>query len=199
MPGPARRTLSLADLMILIAGVGVGMGCFLAIDDNLYGGGRFMFGVFRPLDAWNAATILNRAEGVFAILMTVFGAWTGAVPILAYRRPRALRKRLLRGSGMTACIAALAGLAVLVGATALAFLLRWVEGRTKLPPNFWYAVPVIECLFIFPGIAVASTWTAQLATGRWRAVPDAVDRMGRFVGGLWASAALVFAVRMFLG
>ena len=196
---PAPLKLTLADLMVLIGATGVSLACFLLIDDNLYHGQRQLFGVFEwPRAGWNSSLVLDKAEGVFALAATAFGAWNFALPSLACLKPRPIRRRLLRGPGLTACLAACFGMAVCVGASALALTLRWVEGRLPLPPNYWYNTPVLECLFIFAGVAVGAAWTAQLATGRWRAAPNALDRLGRFMGFLWASAGLVFAVRLFL-
>ncbi len=86
-----------------------------------------------------------------------------------------------------------------LGAIALALLLRWFEGRLSGPPNFWYTAEMIPSLFGFAGVAVAATWATQLATGRWRAIPNAIDRLGRFVGIHWLAAGLVFATHLFLG
>ena len=193
------RRLTMADLMVLIAATGLGLGCFVFVDDNLYGGARFVFGIFRAPDAWDAATILNRAQGIFAMAMTAFGGWTLALPILACRRPRSIRIRLLRGAGLDACLAATSGLAAVGIAVSLALLARWSEGRTRLPPNFWGDVPIVDAIFIFSAVAVGSNWLVRLATGRWRPRPEILDRLGRFVGVLWLLAGLTFATRLFLG
>ncbi len=74
MPLLKRSSLTLADLMILIAANGVGMGSCLFVDDHVFQGGRFFFGLFKPLPAWNATTILERAEGGFAAAVMIFGA-----------------------------------------------------------------------------------------------------------------------------
>jgi hypothetical protein len=199
MARPAPWKLTLADLMILIGGTAVSLACFLLIDNNLYGGGRSFFGLFNaPKNGWNATLVLDKAQGGFALAMTMIGAWTFALPVLGFLKPRPIRRRLFRGPGLAACLAACVGIVTCVGATVLAFVLRWIDGRSTLPTNYWYITPVLESLFIFSGIAVASAWTAQLLTGRWRPTPNAIDRLGRFMGALWASSGLVFAVRLFL-
>ena len=41
-----RSKLTLADLMFLIGANSVSLACCILIDNNLYGGGRYFFGVF---------------------------------------------------------------------------------------------------------------------------------------------------------
>jgi hypothetical protein len=192
--------MTLADLMILIGANAVSLACCILVDNNLYGGGRYFFGVFNwSATTWNSSLLLDKAEGAFALGCALFGTWTMALPVIGFRRPRAEHARLLRGPGLTACLGASTGIAFCIGATLLAFALRWIDGRLNLPANFWYSTPILESLFILGGVGVASTWAAQLATGRWRPAPHAIDRLGRFMGALWLSAGLVFAVRLYLG
>ena len=199
MPMPDRDKLSLADLMILIAATGFGLGCFVLVDDGLFGGGRYVFGLFRPWGSPNASTILDRARGVLSLMMVAFGGWTFVLPILARRRPRPIRRRVVRSAGLSACVSAIVGVGAVALPMALGFLLRWLEGRTTLQPNFGSTVPILESVFTFPGVAVAATWTSQRLAGRWWTIAHPIDRIGRAIGVLWISATLAFATRLFLG
>ena len=58
---------------------------------------------------------------------------------------------------------------------------------------------MLDDLIIYPGVSVAAVWATQFVTGRWRRSADWVDRLGRFLGGLWIAAALVFSTRFILG
>ena len=137
MPRPPKLKMTLADLMILVAATAVSLGIYLLIDDTLYGGGRFLFGLFTPPQrVWDSREILDRASGLFALIMTMLGAWTFAVPLLAWLRPRPVRYRLVRGAGTSACLATCFGIMACVGATGLAFSCRWLDGWKPLHPNF---------------------------------------------------------------
>lgn len=200
MPRIVPGKLTLADLMILIGSTAVGLGGYVFIDDSLFQGGRYMFGVFNWSHfAWNSTLVLDKARGVLSMIMIAFGGWTFALPLIGFRKPRHVRTRLLRGPGMTACLAATTGLLFVAVATLLAFALRWMDGRFPLPPNFWNTSPILDSPLVLAGVAVAATWSAQVAAGSWRSTPSAFDRLGRFVGVLWILSGLVFAVRLFLG
>jgi len=60
---------------------------------------------------------------------------------------------------------------------------------------------VLPCLMmiIYPGVSVAAVWATQILAGRRRKSADLVDRLGRFLGGLWIAAAVVFCTRSMLG
>ncbi len=197
MSRPASPRFTLADLMILIFATGFGLGCYVLLDDSLLGGQRFVFGIFQsPPKGWSPFLIVDRVAGGFALAVTVFGGWTIAVPALTLRRPRHQRRRMIRGPGLTACIAATAGLAACVGAAGLAFTFqRWFNGLTRFYQSLGL---LIDDVFILAGIAVAGAWAAQLASGRWRPTRDGFDRIGRFLGGLWMASGLVSAVRQLL-
>ena len=46
MSRPVARRLSLADLMILVAMTGVGLSCYVFVDNGLFHGQRYLFGLF---------------------------------------------------------------------------------------------------------------------------------------------------------
>ena len=129
-----RSKLTLADLMILIGANAVSLACFILIDNNLYGGGRYFFGVFDwSLKTWISPLVLDKAEGAFAIACSLFGAWTLALPLIGFRKPWRERLRLLRGPGLMACLAAATGLGFCVGATLLAFALPGSMASSTCP------------------------------------------------------------------
>lgn len=200
MTRPLPTRLALSDWMLLIGANAVSLAGFILVDDGLYDGGRYLFGIFRwPDGPWTPTFYLEKAQGVFAALASAFGAWTLVLPLIALRRPRHARRRLFRAPGLSACVGASVGMLTCVLAPPLALAIRVLEGRPAVPPNFWYAIPAIECLFILAGVGAASTWSASWMAGRWRAMPNAIDRLGRVVGLLWLGAGVVFAVRLFLG
>ncbi len=195
-PGAPKTTL--ADLMILIAATSFGLGCYVLLDNSISGGQRYLFGLFeRPRAGWTSSAVADRMAGAVATMLPVFGGWTFALPVLAARRPRPHRRRLARGPGLTACVASMVGILASVGVTGLAIALRWfVDGATTLSNNFWFRLPILDDLVIFSGVAVASAWGSKAVAGRWRPIPDLVDRAGRFLGLLWIVAGLAFALRL---
>ena len=200
MPRSATVKFGLADLMILISATAFGLGVYVLIDNNVFRGQRYFFGLFRPAPAaWNSALVVDRAAGLLSSLLPLFGVWSTAIPILGMRRPRPTRRRWGRRPGMTACVAALTGMALAVGVAGLSFLIRWaVDGSMKTPANFWQRGVLFDDSIVFAGVSVAATWASLLATGRWRPTPDALDRLGRSLGVLWLAAGIVFATRQFL-
>ena len=201
MSQPSARKISLSDLMMLVAMTGLGLSCYVFVDDALFRGQRYIFGLFdRPLGGWDSIRVIERVKGVFGFLLPLLGAWALALPVLRLRKPRPAWRRLNRQPGFTACIAALAGMAFCAGVAGLAVLLRWwVDGQTQLGSRFWYRTPVLDDLIIYAGVSVAGVWATQIVTGRWRKSADWIDRLGRFLGGLWVAAALVFSTRFMLG
>ena len=200
MPRDPKSKLSLLDLMILIGATAFGLGGYVLIDNSLFRGQRYMFGLFQPpTGGWNSGTVIDRAAGLLSSMLVMFGGLTFAVPILVWRKPRIDRRRSMRGPGTTACVAALVGMFIAPGVAGLSFAMRQAfDGSIKLPANFLVNGTLFDNVIIFAGVSVASAWAIQLATRRWHPRPDAIDRLGRFLGVLWLMAALTFATRQFL-
>jgi hypothetical protein len=200
MPTSPTSKLSLSDLMILILATGFGLGCYVMIDNSVYRGQRYFFGLFQPLPGvWSSATLIDRAAGFLSSMLPLFGLWTLAFPIIVWRRPRPTRHRSMRGPGMTACVSVLVGLLIALGVVGISFAMRRaIDGSITLPANFWSRGTLFDNAIIFAGVSVASAWVILFSTGRWHPRPEPIDRLGRALGGLWLLAALVFATRPFL-
>lgn len=197
---PPLARLSLSDGMLLIGANAISLAGFILVDDHLFDGGRHLFGLLNWSGVpWTATFYLAKAQGASAALASAFGAWTLILPLVGLRKPPLVRLRLFRSPGLSACVGASVGMLFGVLAALLALAVRAAEGRVALPPNYWYAVPAIDGVFILAGVGVAATWAGQATSGRWRPSPDAIDRLGRAIGLLWLGAGVVFAVRLFLG
>ena len=168
---------------------------------RLFRGQRYLFGLFeRPAGGWDSLRLIERVKGVWGFLLPLFGGWTLVVPVLRLRQPRPAWRKLSRQPGMTACVAAMAGMAFCAGVAGFAVLLRWgIDGQTQFGSSFWYRTPVLDDIIIYAGVSVAAVWATQISTGRWRKPADWVDRLGRVLGVIWVTAALVFAARLMLG
>jgi hypothetical protein len=200
MPRDLSPKFSLADVMILIGATSFGLGGYILLDNQIFSGKRYLFGLLEPPPrGWTSILLANRAAGVLSSMLVMFGAWTFALPIMGLRKAQPVRRRLNRGPGMTACLATLAGMATAVGAGGFSFALRQVvDGSINLPGNFWSRGLFFDNMVIFSGVAVTTAWAVLLATGRWRPTRDGFDRLGRFLGGLWIASALAFATRQLL-
>jgi hypothetical protein len=196
---PDRARLSLADVMILVATTGLSLSVYILLDNGLFSGQRFFFGVFRESTDLNALQMISRVGGALSILLILFGGWTLVLPILPLRNDRSQWRRLSRQPGISACIAVATGMLVW---TAVAGGTLWirdvVQHHAPLPPDFWIRSPVFDGLLVCAGISVAAVWVVQIATGRWRPRANAFDRIGRGLGILWFAVGAVFAARLFL-
>jgi hypothetical protein len=199
MPKPVTRKLTLSDMMILVAMTGVSLSCYILLDNVLGGGQRFLFGLFeQTAGRWNSAMVVNRAAGVLALMLILFGGWTLALPIMLLRYPRPRWRRLNRQTGMSACVAAMAGMVICAAVASCGLILQlWVDGRAWLSPNSWNRF--FDGLIVYAGISVAAVWGTQVLTGFWRPSRDWGDRLGRSLGCLWLVAGFVFSVRLLMG
>ena len=196
---PNRPRFSLADVMLLVGSTGLSLATYVLVDNGLFGGRRFFFGFFQGPTRLDALEILERMGGALSILVILFGGWTIVLPALPLRKDRPLWRRLSRQPGISACIAAVAGMAFW-GAVAGGTL--WFRGLVQqhapLPPGFWVRSPVFDGLIVCAGTSVAAVWGVLIATGRWRPQGHAFDRIGRGLGLLWLAVGAVFAARLFL-
>jgi hypothetical protein len=199
MSRPGAFRLALADLMILVGMTGFGLACYVLIDNELFRGQRYLFGMFdRRADWWTSTQVMNRAAGGVSSALLLFGGWTIALPVMWRRTPRPERRRLIRQPGVTACVAALTGMAfcALIALVSLA-VRRLIDGQPQIPMSFWVMKSSpLDSAPIYAGISVAAIWTTQALAGCWRPTADWVDRLGRFLGIFWLLSGFVFAVRL---
>ena len=197
MPRPADRKLRLADLMVLVAMSGVGLSCYILIDNGLSNGQRFLYGLFElPTARWDRSVVLARAIGVLALMLIMFGGWTLALPLMRLCWTRAERRRSNRLAGTSACIAAIAGMTIYAGVVTCGLLIQWAtESGSPTILNQWDEL--FDCFIIFTGISVAAVWITQVLTGLWRSSTGWSDRLGRFLGCVWIAAGLVASIRVF--
>ena len=136
MPPANLPRLSLADTMILVATAGLSQSCYILLDNELFSGQRFLFGLLQPSQGWNTLEMMNYVNGTFSILLILFGGWTLVLPVLPLRKHRSQWRRLSRQPGISGCIAAIVGMVVW---TAVACVTLWirdqVEGHQGLPPR----------------------------------------------------------------
>ena len=63
MPSANRPRLSLADVMILVATTGLSLAIYILLDDGLFDGQRYFFGIFIPPTGFSALQLISRVGG----------------------------------------------------------------------------------------------------------------------------------------
>ena len=162
---PTRR-LTLADLGILVGATAFGL---VLLRWYLAG---IPAGMFWPVAA-------RTVEVTYGAWSTTAACWMIALLVIEHSGPHPRRARLVRRPGYVACC---------VGVLALGWggIVEWaghgVPGLAAMPTSFqqvWVRVsPRV-------GSMVAGAWLVLALSGRWRADPGAIDRLGRLLGGLW--------------
>lgn len=199
MPASNRPRLSLGDVMILIASTGLSLALYILLDNGLFKGQRYFFGLFGPSAGSNTLDWISRIGGALSILLILFGGWTLVLPVLLLLRDRPSWRRLSRQPGISACLAVVTGMVVwAVVASSTLWLRDQIEGHPGWPPAFWIRSPVFDGLIVCAGISVAAVWMVQILTGRWRPDANGFDRVGRCLGVLWFTVGATFAVRWLL-
>lgn len=192
-PRGARR-LTIADLMALVAASGAGMFALQFAVGHRPGGVAVLLDLSTPPGGWSVSRAVYRASDLSGLALSVVGGWTVVLPLLRLRPPRPRRRRLSLQPGLTACLAAMVGMAL--GAALMAVLhaleaAAW--GGTRSPFDNWLRYYLTRQLMALAGLSVASAWAVQALAGRWRPVPDAIDRLGRLTGAAWIVAGAVWA------
>jgi hypothetical protein len=199
MPTASRRTLTLFDGMILVAASAVGLSVFLWIVKSVLYGPLFVQMFAPPPQGWTTGQVLVRGVQWIGFALPFACAWTCTVPILRMRAPRPRVRRGLSQPGVAACVASLVALvwaSIALGGTLAVD--RLASDTLSADPRRWLFHFIVEELFAYVGLAVASTWAALLLAGRWRRSADWIDRFGRILGAFWIASGLVWACRRYL-
>jgi hypothetical protein len=194
---PIRR-LGLSDAMILIAASGAGLAVFQLVSKGVLGGPyQWSRLIVRPLGGWTPGQALVRLVELLGPSLPFAAAWTCVIPLLRLRAPRPSIRRVLRQPGTVACLASIIG--ALWATTALLETLGvLVVTRGRQIGDGWLFHFVVEEIFPDMGLAVAAAWFGQAIAGRWRPVPDWVDRLGRVLGCYWIIVGSLWATRRYL-
>jgi hypothetical protein len=161
------RRITLADALVLIAAVAVGLG------------------IARLEIEWYGHQAL--ASGAESIVQQVFMSlrWAGLVVMVALiplrlRRPRPPVRRVRRQPGFIACFAVVLGMAWF-GLFCASILLK----RSSMLPSvslnilWWISSPSSV------GAEIATAWVILAVSGRCRPEPSWIDRSGRILGIAW--------------
>jgi hypothetical protein len=176
------RKITILDAMILIAA----SACGLALS-------RTMEGPWEDI-AFYASNWLGRLTNdpvrvgaALPFLMT----FTPAVLLIRLRQPRPRLRRLLRQPGMVACTAAM--VPIVLALLQLSYL-EWGP-RPRSPYGIdWARRPLFWDCGFDGGIWVLGAWLALALSGRRRAEPSRIDRLGKLVGASWLIVAAIWVL-----
>ena len=195
-----RKMPSLLDAVLLVGSAAVGLGMFQWIHRSMFQGWIWMLDHGLPGRAeWTALHVVVTCTDVMALLIPVAAPWTVLLLLLRTRAPRPAWRRIWRQPGMAACLAVLVGWCWSFLAVLLAYDASQVARPTRFVSPFdWTQKYLSDEVFMYTGLAVASTWILLWISGRWRASVDWIDFMGRAVGALWIVIGLCWSVRAYL-
>ncbi len=164
-PRPA-RPFGLLDAMILVAAAAGWLAAtrYFAARSN-----------FRTIWFVRDGGLRFMARYQFALLGLILALALIAVRL---RSPRPRRRRLWRQPGFAACFAV--GVAFLVEAAEQVF-----SRHAALASFDGIQYALFWRQWTYQGPVVAGAWLMLALTGRWRAEPGVVDRLGRLVGAFW--------------
>jgi hypothetical protein len=195
MTPPPKRRLLVSDVMLLVLAAAICLAAYRTFL-NTSRNGLSELAQFETVISWVGSTgwVLLQIEQRIEPTLPIAAAWTVAVAVLRLRPPRPSWRRVLRQPGTTACLAAIFGslwAVAGVGGTLLLMVVREPAGVGSWSSRFFQLAD--WDLFAYVGLAVASAWFAQALSGRWRPVPDPIDRLGRILGVYWILVGLVWA------
>jgi hypothetical protein len=187
---------SVLDLMQLIAATGVGLAWFR--NKRHY---RNYWWFNRNLALYDTEPSLLIADTVDDFSVVVICIMLAMIFNSSRKRGlfccgRAMRRELAR-PGTTACVASLVALSLEITRSLSGVVNEFVKYGIHIEVRrdlyhfiLWRSLlPVVDATEIALAIAVA--WSIQLASGRWRPVPDLADRAGRCFGVLWIVWSIV--------
>jgi hypothetical protein len=195
MPGAVARKLTVADAMLLVAALAIGLvwvDASKVADDNY----RAILG---PM-SFVHEMVWTKLEKTWASLRTdlpcIITLMT-ALLVVGLRRPRPDLPHLMRQPGFVACSGVAFALVIEI-VRALIFTLRqivrhdWVlEAHGHHHRFLWLEAMLPQVSPVEVGLIVAAYWMALILGSRWRPQPQWLDRIGIAFGFFWIIWATV--------
>jgi hypothetical protein len=186
------RRFSIADALILIAGLAGGLG-LIRMTGPGFSPGQLWDALVHPREGWSAWYAFGLATEISAIfgIPLVAGA-TPACLLVQVVAPRPRWRRLARQPGFIACLIATA---VVAAAMALGCvrLLLW-GGGTPFDP--FLKVQLLGGLL--SGAGIASSWATMRLCGLRRPRRSWTDALGRALGAAWIALGAISVAYIFL-
>src|SRR4051794_32475455 len=183
METPARRRLTLLDLLILIAATAAGLSLVRISLSGI---------AARPLARGAGALTTSYITAAQTYASCLLAAWSPALLALSLRGPRRAFRRVAREPGFIACAAATAGVAALYSTVCLT---QFAMGKLSLEPaslsrimgTFAHHAPLM----------VAGAWLSLALGSRWRTESNWTGWAGRALGVGWIGLFLLGWLRVF--
>jgi len=177
-PTVAPRRFGIADALILVAATAAGLAASRGIDARLTEGDAI----------WSRAIDLPQWARMYwgVMAMPMAAAWSLAALDLRRRRPHPSPPRLSRQPGWAATLAAT--LALLIAPAGTLGLALTTMGVDPLDDPTFLAIRLFYRATAFASVSVAVAWIALATSGRWRAEPTWIDRLGRLLGVYWIAS-----------
>ncbi len=195
MPPANGPKFSLADVMILVATTGLSLSCYVLLDNGLFSGQRYFFGIFQqPLGGLDTLQLISRVDGALSMLLILFGGWTLVLPVLPIRKHRSPWRQAEPSAGNLG-LHCRGDRDVGLGRSRLRHVIAPRLGRR--PPGI-----ASSLLDTVSGIRWPDPLRGHLGgrglgrlivTRGWRPSANGFDRLGRCVGILWFVAGATFA------
>jgi hypothetical protein len=178
---PKARPLGLADAMIFI--IAVGLGLALARPAIVLTADAFRSDPRWPFQTLAGAVSLGRVLNILLLNFLFFVV--PAFLIVRLRRPRPSLRSLIFQPGFVACAAP-----VLIIVAMIPFLLLPLSGLAEQVVEIGGQVLLV--------VAAPLAWICLIASRRWNPEPGWIDRLGRFVGvlGMVCTPAHLLLIRL---
>jgi hypothetical protein len=192
----APRRFTIADGLILIAGLATGLGLIKRVAPSITPG-EIWDALVGPREGWSLwyAVMLAVELGVL-LLVPVLAIWTPSCLLLELRQPRPRWRRLRRQPGFVANLIATA-VVVLTLAVVSVFGGFWFLGSEVTELDF----PYLQAQLLgglLAGSGVFWGWVTMWLCGVCRPSLTWTDRLGRFTGAVWVAAGALSAIYIFL-
>lgn len=185
------RKFTLADGLIVIAGIGAGLAACRGFVPGLTLQ-NILAAFAPPRDGWSLEQALLRSAHVGPMLGTPFlAAWTPVCLLLQLTKTRAGWHRLRRQPGFVACLIATTVVIVTAAFFPVALSLNVRSAPAELPMGLIKEVVMAGTV---AGSGVLWGWFALKVSGVWRPVPAWNDRLARLTGAVWIAAGAMSAV-----
>lgn len=180
------RRFGIADGLILIAGVGVGLGLVRCVAPSVTPTELWSI-LVNPPGGWTPEYAIALGAEFCGFFVTPFVApWTLACLLVQLKSDRP--GRLRRVPGFVACLLPTLGCAVTIATT-------WtILGRPAWGPIDPSGRDEGEAQFgssLLVGTSVLWAWVTMKVCGIWRARPTWTDRLGRLTGVVWVAIGIL--------
>jgi hypothetical protein len=180
------RKFSIADGLILIAGIAAGM-ALVRVTNPAITPGQIRDAFLNPRGGWTLVTAFELILETSVLFVIPFvAAWTPACLIVQVTGSR--WRRLRRQPGFVACLIA-STVTLTTVAVAVALIAASVWDTSTSGGDYYVKAHLLGG--VLAGSGVLWGWVTMRLCGVCRPVPTWKDRLGRFTGAVWVAMAAI--------